>query len=336
MDLITVKDSKIEVYKYENESFVKRLRNDFVSNNEHCLILDYETYLDLDYRSKLISSIKGEIKQVYSRYEVLGAFIKEQTPEIEGEVQVVDIQGDYCYSYLLDFQGDKYQLSKKKDYKKFFSIQKLYEKCFKQVIDSIVDLNSFINDLDSHHGLRAIVIHEGLKEYRQGKVEYNELFIAFDNPKWANVLLSDIELFKKEILELVEVESHLPIFFFGDLNGLFQEQLMVENPELIGGHYLIKKQNSFYGKLSHQISLEGFVYPNKILIPLYEKGEIYEYYSKDRKLNIFNNGSIVIQIDNVPFKIPLINEKGRIYPVTASIDGNQQLIIQVGQNKYIV
>jgi hypothetical protein len=306
------------------------------------LILDYDSYFDLNSRKNLLtvklSPLKINPSNIYSPYETIGAYLKNKNPDIDGDIQAIDIETAYCRSFRVRFVDGKYTLSKEINEEKNIPAEQLFDKYLQKSASQIQDFERFLKIQDTDGKTFGLMVWEGIREYENGNDEYNELIAAFDHNEWADITITKLVALKTHILREAAIDTSKPYAFVGILSSIFSATYDPDHPlaKLHGAWHLYESYTRFYARSSASIALEVYCYPNLVKVPLYEANSPFQKYSVPKQIQLFDAGNIVIYRDNEPVKITTGSNTIACIDLEIHLDGNQNLLVNVGSNAYLL
>ena len=306
------------------------------------LLLDYAAYFNLEYRNDLITKHLNSLhltpSQICSPYEAIGAYLKNQSPAPNGEIQVIDVGGDGLRCFIIRFKEGRYTLSREVKEDKPIDICPLLETYLQRSPKQIAAFEAFLQTPDSEGKPYGRTVWECIQEYEQGSRNFDAIVAAFDNEDWADITLTNLVSLKKHLQQLAKLDPAMPTAMVGLLSSIFSSAWCPRHPKAApyGAHWLHDHGDQFYAHCSAPIFIEIYCYPDTIKVPVYKANSTHNEYTLPKQIKLLNYGDVTLYRESRPMKVPVGNKEGEWVEIQMYLDGNQNLLVNTMLKSYLL
>ncbi|PWV45819.1 hypothetical protein [Chitinophaga sp. S165] len=305
------------------------------------LLCDYKSYFDPNYRHKLLfdKSASGKIdpSHVCSPFEAIAAYIKSRNPDIEGDVQVIDLEGDICHAATINFTAGRYSLNKDSICRDVPLIP-LFERYFNYNYQDIKAFDQFLEQPDPNGATIGYSVAKAIREQSNGDKRYNKLMEVFDQKLWADIEIDHILAFKNEIARQLSIDLQKSHYFFGllgsVLSGTYEPTCRIA--KLQGAAQLQQYGASFYAAAATNVKIKVHSYPDDKDLYLVPADTPYEEYIRPKKLPVLYAGAITLYIGNHPVDLTCDHQVFSNTELFFYQDGNQHIWATIGEKSYLL
>ena len=309
------------------------------SNVEDVLVLDYETYHNPNEMHHLFLTFPflKNVQFVYSPYETIGAFTKDNNRNISDDINILDSYSNKLYFFTLSFSDGFYHLKSSNPKGTSLSIDQLIENNLGISPSRMVEFIRFLDNDAGDQKKYGQVINEALLAFESGLTEYDDILAILDQPEWAHIKLSDLIKFKKLLIGIAGIDASSDFKMIGWLNTLFgKDDMRVSGCEKIYGVlYLKQHADQFYPNLSEGVDFEVYCYPNLVRVPVFAESIIYSEYTLTKTVEIMDTGSLILIKGGRQLEVKTKNKMLRTI-LNFKIDGNQNLMINIAPETYLL
>ncbi len=305
------------------------------------LLCDYKSYFDPDCRRKLLfgepASRKINPSHLCSPFEAIGAYIKSRHPDIEGDVQVIDLEGDFCHAATIRFTAGKYSL-KKDSICRDVPLVPLFERYFHYNYQDIKAFDQFLEQPDQTGTAIGASIAKAIREQSNGDKRYNKLMEVFDQQLWADIEIDQILAFKNEIARQLSIDLQKSHYFFGllgsVLSGTYEPACRMA--KLQGAAQLQQYGASFYAAAATNVKIKIHSYPGDMDPFLVAADAPYEEYIRLKKLPLLYTGAMTLYINDHPVDLTCDHQAFSNTDLFIYQDGNQHVWAAIGEKSYLL
>ncbi|HEY1202487.1 MAG TPA: hypothetical protein VGE79_15965, partial [Niastella sp.] len=182
---------------------------DNTTQKQLAFLLDYATYASPDRYNRMLASRLSapEISpaKIFSHYEAIGAYLKEQNPQIDGDIQVVDIGDKDCHTFTINFTNGRYTLHRNGRQPQAIPLASLLESCLQIPAARLEDFNRFLDTVYPNGKPFGAIVWDALARHEHGEKYYDDLIAIFGHPEWAHITINALVAFKTTLLEKAAV-----------------------------------------------------------------------------------------------------------------------------------
>lgn len=329
MTLDVYKNGKVESVQVDSNQLFSNSRNEHLTGK---YLLIAEPFTD---QVTLLSINSATYSYIYDPSEAIAGFLKVLSPDITGDVQVLDIVDDHCYSKCITFDRQGRFVSTNKGGS--IGIEKIVFDALGNRLVILEHLLDFLQQTDSNGEPYARMVMEALHHYQSGQTEYDDIFQILDQPSLNGLKLSKLVLLKDTLFEMTATNPNKPYLITGVLGIFFgQTDANLAGKEKIFGTCQIQRDlHRFYVASTLNINVNAHVYPLQISIPVVQQGDDYEVYANTMQFDIFDNGNIEIECNGVAYSLKTQNTQ-EIIPLNIFKGGGQNIFVGIGGTTYMV
>lgn len=346
MKIVKVEFGQLNTFEFNEGEFIymsvaNKLDIYALESQQAVLLLDYDSYFNLDIRKHLLNQKLAHLKiknsSIFSPYEAIGAFLQSQDCKVEDDIQIIDIDPNYCRSFTIRFVNGRYSLKEeiKKDIK--IPIRNTIATHLRRSTSQLIALEQLLETFHSNGKTFGQMAWESIAEFERGNRDVDELFMAFDYNDWADITITDLVRLKTEILRISAIDRTQPYVIVGTLSSIFSANYSPSAPsaKLRGADHLGQYCDQFFSPSPTMIALEVFSYPYLLNVPVYEANLPYQTYMTPKQIRIFDTSYLTLYYGNKPVSIETGNSPMSCIDLELRMDGNHNLLITAGSKTFL-